>query len=34
MYHAGADAVYCALLSDPLTDKEIFLKTVERHIPF
>jgi hypothetical protein len=34
MYHAGADALYCVLLSDPLTDKEIFLKTVERHIPF
>jgi hypothetical protein len=34
MYKSGADAVYCALLSDPLTDEALFIKTVERHIPF
>jgi hypothetical protein len=34
MHKKGADCLYCALLSDPITDKEIFLKTVERHIPF
>jgi hypothetical protein len=34
MYKAGADAVYCALLSDPVTDKDILLKTVDMHIPF
>ncbi|MDR1903917.1 MAG: hypothetical protein LBQ88_16740 [Treponema sp.] len=34
MYRAGADAWYCALLSDPFTDKNLLLKTVEVHIPF
>jgi hypothetical protein len=34
MFKNGADALYCALLSDTDTDKEILLKTVERHIPF
>jgi hypothetical protein len=34
MYKSGADALYCALLSDPLTDEALFIKTVERHIPF
>jgi hypothetical protein len=34
MFKNGADCLYCALLSDPDTDKEILLKTVERHIPF
>jgi hypothetical protein len=34
MFKKGADALYCALLSDTNTDKEILLKTVERHIPF
>jgi hypothetical protein len=34
MYKAGADALYCALLSDPLADKAILLKTVDRYIPF
>jgi hypothetical protein len=34
MFKNGADALYCALLSDTTTDKEILLKTVERHIPF
>jgi hypothetical protein len=34
MYRAGADALYCALLSDSRMDKEIMLKTVDRHIPF
>jgi hypothetical protein len=34
MHKKGADCLYCALLSDPITDKEIFLKTVERHISF
>jgi hypothetical protein len=34
MYNAGADGLYCALLSDPLTDKRLLLKTVERYIPF
>jgi hypothetical protein len=34
MYKAGAEALYCALLSDPLTDKNLLLKTVEVHIPF
>jgi hypothetical protein len=34
MYKAGADAVYCALLSDPVTDKDTLLKTVGMHIPF
>lgn len=34
MYKAGADALYCALLSDSFTDKDILLKTVDQHIPF
>jgi hypothetical protein len=34
MFRNGADALYCALLSDANTEKEILLKTVERHIPF
>lgn len=34
MYRAGADALYCALLSDPFTDKTILLKTEDDHIPF
>jgi hypothetical protein len=34
MFKNWADALYCALLSDTATDKEILLKTVERHIPF
>jgi hypothetical protein len=34
MYKAGAEALYSALLSDPVTDKDILLKTVEWHIPF
>jgi hypothetical protein len=34
MHKAGADALYCALLSDPLTDKDILLKTVDCYIPF
>jgi hypothetical protein len=34
MYRAGADALYCALLSDPFTDKDLLLKTVNIHIPF
>jgi hypothetical protein len=34
MYRAGADALYCALLSDPLTDESLFIKTIAQHIPF
>jgi hypothetical protein len=34
MHKAGADALYCALLSDPLTDKGLFLKVVDLYIPF
>ncbi|MDR1902795.1 MAG: hypothetical protein LBQ88_11005 [Treponema sp.] len=34
MYKAGADALYCALLSDPFTDRDLFIKTVNIHIPF
>jgi hypothetical protein len=34
MHKAGADALYCALLSDPYTDKEILAKTAYWHIPF
>ena len=34
MHKSGADALYCALLSDPRTDRSVFLKTVELHIPF
>jgi hypothetical protein len=34
MYKSGADALYCALLSDPAADEETLLKTVRRHIPF
>jgi hypothetical protein len=34
MYKAGSDALYCALLSDSRMEKEIMLKTVDRHIPF
>jgi hypothetical protein len=34
MRKAGADALYCALLSDPHTDKATLLKTVDQHIPF
>jgi hypothetical protein len=34
MYKAGADALYCALLSDPLADAGLLLRTIERHIPF
>jgi hypothetical protein len=34
MHEAGAGALYCALLSDPYTDKDMALKTVDRHIPF
>jgi hypothetical protein len=34
MYNAGADALYCALLSDPCTDKSLLLKTVDLYIPF
>jgi hypothetical protein len=34
MFNAGADAVYCALLSDPLTDKTLLLKTIDLYIPF
>jgi hypothetical protein len=34
MFESGADPVYCALLSDPVTDKCLLLKTVERYIPF
>jgi hypothetical protein len=34
MRKAGADALYCALLSDSSTDKDILQKTVDQHIPF
>jgi hypothetical protein len=34
MHKAGADALYCALLSDPCTDKAILVKTVDHYIPF
>jgi hypothetical protein len=34
MHRAGADPLYCALLSDPLADEGILLKTVEQYIPF
>jgi hypothetical protein len=34
MHQAGVDALYCACLSDPYTDKEILAKTVYWHIPF
>lgn len=34
MRRAGADALYCALLSEPFVDKELLLKTVDRYIPF
>jgi hypothetical protein len=34
MYKSGADALYCALLSDPDPDERLLLKTVERYIPF
>jgi hypothetical protein len=34
MLESGADPVYSALLSDPLTDKCLLLKTVEYYIPF
>jgi hypothetical protein len=34
MYRAGADPLYCALLPDPLTDKGLFLKTIDLYIPF
>jgi hypothetical protein len=34
MYKAGADVLYCVFLSDPETDKEILLKTIDQHIPF
>jgi hypothetical protein len=34
MYRAGADALYCALISDPLTDKDLLLKTINFYIPF
>jgi hypothetical protein len=34
MFTSGADPVYCALLSDPLTDISLLLKTVEHYIPF
>jgi hypothetical protein len=34
MHGSGADALYCALLSDPFTDKSLLLKTVEQYIPF
>jgi hypothetical protein len=34
MYKSGADALYCALLSDPCTEKALFIKTVDQHIPF
>jgi hypothetical protein len=34
MYKSGADALYCALLSEPLVDKRLLLKTVECYIPF
>jgi hypothetical protein len=34
MYKSGADGLYCALLSDPLTDVCLLRKTVEQYIPF
>lgn len=34
MYKSGADALYCVLLSEPLTDVRLLLKTVECYIPF
>jgi hypothetical protein len=34
MYKSGADPLYCALLSDPATDREILLKQTESYIPF
>jgi hypothetical protein len=34
MYSSGADPLYCALLSDPLADKGLFLKVVDLYIPF
>jgi hypothetical protein len=34
MYKSGADALYCALLSDPDPDERLLLKTVKRYIPF
>jgi hypothetical protein len=34
MYKSGADPVYCAMLSDPLTDVSLLTKTVELFIPF
>jgi hypothetical protein len=34
MYKSGADALYCALLSDPCTDEALFNKTLNQHIPF
>jgi hypothetical protein len=34
MYKAGADALYCALLLDSLTEEDLFQKTLDRFIPF
>jgi hypothetical protein len=34
MHRAGADALYCALLSDSYTDKAIMVKAVGWYIPF
>jgi hypothetical protein len=34
MYKSGADALYCALLSDPCTSEALFIKTLDQHIPF
>jgi hypothetical protein len=34
MHKAGADALYCALLSDPYTDEAIMVKTIGQYIPF
>jgi hypothetical protein len=34
MFKSGVDPVYCALLSDPLTDMSLLLKAVEYYIPF
>ncbi|MDR0388369.1 MAG: hypothetical protein LBH57_10080 [Treponema sp.] len=34
IYKSGADAGYCALLSDPLAGRDVLLKTVELFIPF
>jgi hypothetical protein len=34
MYADGAEALYAALLSDPLTEQAILQDTADRHIPF